>query len=100
MAHNKRFQGGLNGNMNKHIRAATRAGIVIAAVSRSIGVQRDRVASSPTPTKYGFTNGQVIASAGAIPANTAFPFTIARDQQRRARSGWLRLAELHNQCAR
>lgn len=76
MAHNKRFQGGINGNMNKHIRAATRAGIVIAAVVVPSVFSVTAMASSPTPTKYGFTNGQVIASAGAIPASTAFPFTI------------------------
>jgi hypothetical protein len=49
---------------------------VIAAVVVPSVFSVTAMASSPTPTKYGFTNGQVIASAGAIPANTAFPFTI------------------------
>jgi hypothetical protein len=76
LAHSKRFQGGTNGNMNKHIRAASRAGIVIAAVVVPSVFSVTAMAQTVTPTKYGFTNGQTIASAGAIPANTAFPFTI------------------------
>ncbi|MGD0195719.1 MAG: hypothetical protein ABSC35_12750, partial [Candidatus Dormibacteria bacterium] len=62
--------------MNKHIRAASRAGIVIAAVVVPSVFSVTAMAQTVTPTKYGFTNGQTIASAGAIPANTAFPFTI------------------------
>jgi hypothetical protein len=60
--------------MNKHIRTTARLGVVLIAVI--IPSLSTVAASAATVTGYGWAGGQVIASAGSIPANTAYPFTL------------------------
>ena len=60
--------------MKKHTRTVARLGVVLAAVS--LPSMFTLTASAATVTNLGFTNGQVVASAGAIPANSAFNFTL------------------------
>jgi hypothetical protein len=61
--------------MNKHTRTGARLGVALIALSLP-SMFTLTASAAATPTKYGFTNGQVVASAGAIAANTAYPFQL------------------------
>ena len=61
--------------MNKHTRVAVRLGAAIIA----IGVPSMFTApagAAGAVTGLGFSSGQIIASAGAIPANSALSFSL------------------------
>jgi hypothetical protein len=60
--------------MNKHTRTAARLGVALIAVS--VPSMFTVTASAATVTGYGWADGQVIASAGAISANSALPFAL------------------------
>lgn len=60
--------------MNKHLRTTARLGVALIAVS--VPSMFTLSASAATVTNYGWAGGQVIASAGSIPANSAAPFTL------------------------